>query len=274
MKKTNLLRAIFASALFGLGTAPGYAEVTEPVEMTYEVYFGGFHVLSARAALKRDTKNFTLSADAESTGILDFFFTWRGKTETAGQFADLSAVPIKHKNFGEWNGSTRTVEVTYDPSGAVSDITVEPPTDPDEINALPEDAEVGTVDPLSVIAQMSEAITRGGACDGAFNVFDGKRRYDLSVTDQGPTVFEPNDFSVFDGEAKACFIEYTLLGGDRKEKSKYAKTARNRVVYVGRPLEEAPAIPVRLQIDTSYGMLMAHLTSVSAGGKQLALSDE
>ena len=263
-----------SAMVLGAAAAPHAAEATDPVEMTYEVYFGGFHIVSARAALNRSTAAYTLTADANSRGMLDFFFTWQGQTQTQGRFVEGEAVPRAHKNFGIWNGEERIVEVSYDGEGAVEDVLVEPPPDLEEVNGLPEDAEIGTVDPLSVIAQLSEAMTRGGECSGTFNVFDGKRRYDLTVTDRGTEIFEPNDYSVFQGAAQACEIDFTVLGGDRKEKSKYAETARNRVVYVGRPLEEAPAIPVRLRIETAYGVLLAHLTSVSAGGKQQALKPE
>ena len=275
LKSGTWMRSAGLACALMIGAAgPVSAEETEPVRMTYEVYFGGFHIASAKAALDRSTGGYTLTADAYSRGMLDFFFSWRGETKTAGRFVDGAAVPTTHENFGDWNGSTRTVAVSYTPDGGVADVLVEPPADPEEVNALPENAEDGTVDPLSVVAQLSEAMTLGSACAGEFKVFDGRRRYDLTVTDMGSSVFEPNDFSVFDGEAKACGIDFTLLGGDRKEKSKYAKTARNRVVYVGRPLAEAPAIPVRLKIETAYGMLMAHLTAVSADGKQLALKPD
>ncbi len=274
MRGSILRSAALSAMLLGAAATPLAAESTDPVEMTYEVYFGGFHIVSARAALNRSTAGYTLTADANSRGMMDFFFTWHGRTRTDGRFVEGQAVPQAHKNFGVWNGEERIVEVSYDGEGAVAGVLVDPPPDLEEVNGLPEDAEIGTVDPLSVIAQLSEAMTRGGDCSGAFNVFDGKRRYDLTVTDRGAETFEPNDYSVFQGAAQACGIEFTVLGGDRKEKSKYAETARNRVVYVGRPLQEAPAIPVRLRIETAYGVLLAHLTGVTAGGKQLALKPD
>ncbi len=250
--------------------------------MTYEVYFGGLHVLSATAELDRTDRRYRLAAQATTQGILDFFFSWRGNTESVGAFegagADTGAgaglVPARHRNHGYRGDKVRKVALAYDGSGDVAAVLVEPPPDLEEVNALPDDAEIGTIDPLSVIAALSEALTQGEACSGEFQVFDGRRRYDLIVTDQGKQSFEANDYSVFQGEAQACGIEYKLLGGDRKEKSKYAKTARDRVVYVGRPLAEAPAIPVRAKIETDFGTAMAHLTSITAGGKQLALNQD
>lgn len=264
--------AAFAAMLFAAG--PAQSEDTDPVVMTYEVYFGGLHVLSAKAELDRTDRRYRLEAQGETQGILDFFFSWRGHTESVGKFAPEGPVPARHRNHGYREDRVRKVALAYDGAGDVAAVLVEPPPDLEEVNALPDDAEFGTIDPLSVIAGLSETLTQGAACSGVFQVFDGRRRYDLRVTDKGTQNFEANDYSIFHGEARACGIEYELLGGDRKEKSKYVKTARDRVVYVGRPLPEAPAIPVRAKIETDFGTVMAHLTSVAAGGKQLALKSD
>lgn len=269
-------RLCVAAVLFALpvSAAPAAAEDTDPVVMTYEVYFGGLHVLSAKAELDRTDQRYRLSAEGQTQGILDFFFSWRGHTESLGAFAADGPVPLRHRNHGYRGERVRKVALAYDGTGDVAAVLVEPPPDLEEVNALPEDAEIGTIDPLSVIAGLSEAMTQGDACSGDFAVFDGRRRYDLSVTDRGTEHFDANAYSIFQGEARACEIEYTLLGGDRKEKSKYVKTARDRIVYVGRPLAEAPAIPVRAKFETDFGTVMAHLTSVTAGGKQLALNTD
>ena len=291
-RRVGLRRLCLAAVVWALSgfSAPAPAEETDPVVMTYEVYFGGLHVLSATAELDRTDRRYRVAAQAETQGILDFFFSWRGTTESVGAFdqvgletgvetgpeigAGAGLVPARHRNHGYRGDKVRKVALAYDGSGDVAAVLVEPPPDLEEVNALPEGAEIGTIDPLSVIAGLSEAMTQGEACSGEFQVFDGRRRYDLIVTDKGLQRFEANDYSIFQGEARACGIEYRLLGGDRKEKSKYVKTARDRVVYVGRPLAEAPAIPVRAKIETDFGTAMAHLTSITAGGKQLALKPD
>ena len=56
-----------------------------------------------------------------------------------------------------------------------------------------------------------------------------------------------------------------MLGGHRIERNKYAATARDRTIWVARPAEGAPLIPVRLSIETDYGTVMGHLTGYSLG---------
>ena len=122
----------------------------------------------------------------------------------------------------------------------------------------------GTLDPLSVIAGLSELLRKGGACEGSFAVFDGRKRYDLTVSDAGEAELEPTDYSIYSGPARGCRIDYQMLGGHRMERNKYAETARERIVWVARPTADAPLIPVRLEIETAYGTLMGHLTGFSS----------
>lgn len=246
--------------------AQGAQAETAPVRATYEVYFGGLHILSAESEFTPAAGGYALTARAETRGILGVLFDWRGETRSAGRYADLRAVPGQHTSQGWRDDEVRTVVIDYDPQGTVLSTSIDPPPDPDEVTDLPEDAAIGTIDPLSVIAQLAHAVSAGGSCDGEFAVFDGRRRYDLRITDQGRDDLPESDYAIFSGEVKACGIEYAMLGGQRKERSKYAKTARERVVYVAHPIDGGPAMPVGLKIETDFGTLMAHLTAVDGPG--------
>lgn len=256
--------AIFVAATLSSGAV---AQAKPPVELTYEVYFGGFHIMSARAELSSGETDYNLQVESVSRGIADFFVSWKGQAKSNGLFAGDKAVPAIHRNDGVWKGKTRKVDIRYAPSGEVTSYSVEPEPDLEKVNSLPENPATGTVDPLSVIAQISGAVMRGEGCSSQFGVFDGRRRYDLTVTENGTESIKPNSYSVYAGDALACGVEMKLLGGDRKEKSKYAETARNRTVYIARPRSDAPPVPVRVRIDTDYGILMAHLTGYTLNGE-------
>lgn len=265
------MKRLLLASLLIVCAAPASA-ANGPMRATYEVYFGGLHILSAQSEFAPEQSRYAVTAKAQTRGILDVFFGWHGETRSAGRFDNDRAVPGKHTNFG-WRGDEqRSVILTYGPNGEVTSTRIDPAPDPDEVTALPENAEAGTIDPLTVLAQLSRTMSEAGTCDGEFAVFDGRRRYDLRVTDQGMESLPPTSYSIFSGEARRCRIEYAMLGGERKDPSKYSKTARDRVVYVARPLKDGPAIPVALKIETDFGTLMAHLTGIESA-KDLALSD-
>lgn len=264
-------RLLLASILI-VFSAPALA-AGGPMRATYEVYFGGLHILSAESEFAPERRSYAVTAKAETKGILGVFFGWRGETRSAGSYDGRRAVPGRHTNFG-WRGDEqRSVILTYGPDGEVTDTHIDPAPDPEEVTALPEDAKNGTIDPLTVIAQISRTMSQTGTCDGEFAVFDGRRRYNLRVSDHGMETLPATSYSIFSGEARRCGVEYAMLGGARKDPSKYSKTARDRVVYVARPVEDGPAIPVALKIETDFGTLMAHLTGVQTP-KDLALGQD
>ena len=256
----SMLAALAMAASAWIGTAQADSA---PVRATYDVYFGGLYVLRAHSEFRPNPDGYTVSSKAESRGILEVFFDWEGETLSEGRFEGQRAIPTRHRNIGRRGDRIRSVELVYDADGAVVTSTISPPPDPDEVTELPDGAEIGTMDPLSVIAQLARSVALGGTCAGEFAVYDGRRRYDLRVTDKGPDTLPESRFSIFSGDVMACGVEYALLGGQRKEQSKYAKTARERVVFVGRPIAGGPALPVGMKIETAYGTLMAHLADIT-----------
>lgn len=257
----NCKVSLAAAALCVSASAAQASEPQQhPVSIGYEVYFSGMHIMSVDAELLNAPGRYELKVTSATRGITDFFVGWKGEAISRGTLAGSLAVPQVYTNRGVWKGKTRNIDIAYRPDGEVESYKVEPEPDPEKVNDLPENAEAGTIDPLSVIAQVTRALNKGGDCGGNFAVFDGRRRYDVDVADKGIESIMPNDYSIYSGDAVVCDLVITVLGGDRKEKSKYAATARNRRVFVAAPVDGAPAIPVRLQIETDYGTLMAHLT--------------
>ena len=99
-------------------------------------------------------------------------------------------------------------------------------------------------------------------CNATFPVFDGRRRYDLTLADRGELTLKQTPFSVFQGKALVCAINANMLGGHKREKSKYTTTSGEKLVYVGRPLKDGPILPVGLTVETAYGTLTGHLVSI------------
>ncbi len=241
-------------------------------DLVYAVYAGGFHVLDAHARYVRDGDSYDISARARTGGFLDWFFSWEGRVSSTGILdGTRHAVPNRHENWGLYNGSERKVMVSYDRSGTVTSVVRDPEPDWDKFFPLPDDAADGTVDPLSLIAQVLAYVESGGNCDGEHSVFDGKRRYDLFTTDKGTESIPATDYSIYHGPALKCRIEFEMLGGNRKEVSDVAKSARNRDVWLAPVLENTPPLPVRVQVETSFGIIVGHLTEVRQGDRKISL---
>ncbi len=264
-RPAKLAGLIFATALSGAAGTAG----AEPVSVTYEVFFGGFHVLNAEANWEQTTGSYAIAGQAQTQGFIGWLYPWEGNTFSQGRIDGGTVVPAQHENWGTARDDAadgeRLVHLTYDAAGKLTHALVQPEQDWDERHPLPENAGDGTLDPLSVVAGLSQLLQANGRCEGSFAVFDGRKRYNLMVSDAGETELEPSDYSIYAGPARGCRLDYEMLGGHRVERNKYAETTRERIVWVARPAEDAPLVPVRLEIETAYGTLMGHLTGYAQG---------
>lgn len=264
-----------AAALFSVGLSgamPAAATDDGPLSLDYEAYFGGFHIGSARTTIRREGAEYEVQGEARARGLFDWYAGWRGRAISEGILGDgLVVSPEIHRNEGEWRGATRRNLLTFLPDGTV-DVEQESPPDPNKLSPIPEDSIPGTVDPISAIMALARTMEVAGDCTGTIPIYDGRRRYDLSVTQGGARTFEANEYSIFAGEAVACEVVFERIGGFRLEQSKYQQTARDRIVWVAQPLAGVPPIPVRIEVDTDYGILLVHLTAARVGDTEIAVA--
>lgn len=258
----RLTATVYFCCLMLLITTPAQAQKSK-IRAVYDVYFGGFYVLQTVSEFFQNKAVYQIKSQTTTQGTLKFFFNWMGNASSEGIFINSQAIPKWHSNIGRRADEVRLVKLVYDTYGKVAYTEIIPPSDPQKVMDLPKNAQLGTIDPLSVISQLINNIDSGYGCAGEFSVYDGRRRYDVQVMDNGTLNLPKTPYSIFSGPVTACKVDYAPLGGQRREQSKYAKTARERIVYVARPIINGPTMPVGLIIDTAYGTITAHLSGLN-----------
>lgn len=261
--------AVQSSAAVGdrTGIVPSGTELA----LQYEAYFGGFHVASGRTEIQWTDDGYRATARARARGLLDWYAGWVGEAQSQGGFMDDGQpAPARHSNEGFWRGNVRANELTYGADGTIALQQVSPP-DPNKLTPIPEETIPGTIDPITAILTLSRALRDAYECAGELPVYDGRRRYDLTLEPVGRRVLEPNSYSVFSGEALECRVSVERIGGFRLEQSRYTETAGERIVFVASPIGDAPPVPVRIHVKTDYGDLIVHLTAVRYDGSEVAL---
>lgn len=244
------------------------------LELEYEAYFSGLHVASARTVIQVSDAAYSVEGRVRARGLLDFFSDWRGFAKSEGIIDPITGVaPTGHRNEGYFRGDKRTIDLTFNADGTVDVVETDTEEEEDDPKTpVPEDSLPGSVDPFSAIMSLATLLNEGGLCEGSIPIYDGRRRYDLNLTQGETRAFEASRYSIFAGEATACMVQIERIGGFRLERSKYAETARNRSVWVAAPLPGLAPIPVRLDIETDYGNVLAHLTAARFGGEEIALT--
>lgn len=263
MAATGLIRVLATSLL--LLALPASAET---IRAGYEIYTGGFQAMSiqARAAVLAET--YDIDVNLRTTGVIDWILRFNQKIETRGRITN-APFPLSYVSNGTFFGSQRSIRLDYRGGGRV-DAIIEPPNDDDDRTPVPEAMKLDTFDPMSVFVAVNQAAADGGSpCRAKVPVFDGRRRFNLVLEDDGPGVVESSTYSVFSGPALRCKVQMERLAGFQQNPRFNSRAPRISILYLARFGEKALWLPVRLESDSSFGLVVGHLTEVDAPARPL-----
>lgn len=266
------VRFVLAASATAFAIGPANATDGKVVRLSYDVYVGLFYVVAADAELRISADHYDVVTHARSKGLAALFFSWQSEARSEGRRANGRLLPRLHKVTGKWKGEGRRVRVTYDGPGRI-EFEVVPPSDGAERDPVPRPLTVGTVDPLSATLSVLLRIAGGGNCDGEFPVFDGRRRYDMIMRAGASAKLSALHSSVFAGPAQRCDIKLRRIAGFWKKPSRFGRQTTDPVLWVARPFDGVPPVPVRFTAETGFGDLRIHLTRIQMGGRILALPE-
>lgn len=263
MGKTKRVRAA-AAILASLAAAPADAAPIDRMNLVYQVYSGGFHVLNLELELALAPERYDVTTRMRSAGIVGWFMDWKQEAGSQGLFGQHGVLPIHHRSEGEFRGRRRSVEIGYD-SGQVSTVRVDPPPQEDEgREEVPVERRREAMDPISAILSAIRRISAGQGCGGRLPVFDGRRRYDLVLTDRSPRGSNLPQLAGAPSDRVQCDFVYERIAGHERRHAD-PETKDKRRIQSGRVFAErngALVVPVRIEIDGDWGMTIAHLREV------------
>jgi hypothetical protein len=248
----------------------------DTVRLAYDAYIGPFYVVSAEADLELSGDRYKVVTRAKSQGMASWFFEWRSEARTEGGRVAGTLRPRRHEVDGQWRGKLRKVRLDYPYINGIGDggnvkFDVSPPPDRTERDPVPPPLTKGTIDPLSATLTVLLRMAEGGRCDGAFRVFDGRRRYDMSVSPGEQSVLPRLHSSVFAGAARRCNFQLKRIAGFWKKRTDFRRPVTEPTLWVASPMPNVPPVPVRFTADTGFGELRIHLVRVQRGEKVIAV---
>jgi hypothetical protein len=253
----RLLALVFLASAGLIGTAAG-----QPLRLGYEAYAGGLHVMSLDVSIEQRSTDYRVATDLHTRGLADFFIGMRLDSQASGRIEHGDLQPFRYLNQGKFGRRERTLTVEPRPDGGFLVQTAPAPQQDEERTPIPAASLPGSIDPLTAILRASRTVAGTGSCRQRVPVFDGRRRYDLVFTDEGERQLTPSRYSVFAGPARLCRVHQERIGGFLKETGD-KELGQDSVLWIASPLAGAPPVPVRLELDTSWGWLTIHLGEVS-----------
>jgi len=244
-------------------------EAPEKLGLKYDVYAGGFKALNAELTMDLDPKAYDMALKAQTQGMIGSLFPWEATYATSGHAEDGKPLPSMHTSRSNWKKNEKFTEMQYGPQGRLLKATTREDNKTKVKKDFEPDLTKDAVDMLTGALQMMQNTGTTDQCAGSFPVFDGKRRFDIEMKDDGKDTLEKSKYSAFRGEALRCTLKVKPVAGFKKKDQNRGWLAvqnhteeRNKppTIWFAKLEENGPMVPVRMEIASSYGSVVAHLT--------------
>jgi hypothetical protein len=268
---TVLCVALAMAGAAGLSPVPARAaETMSPriVDLTYDVYLGGLHIFTFDVGMTLQPDRYRVTAEGGTQGMVGWLYGWQTKAAAEGLDRNGRIEPQRYDVESNWQGTARTVQLGFAEAGRYDLQQTPPPEpDPDIEGELPELLPDGTVDPLSLAIAASRALEQNGRCDQTVPVFDGRRRYDLTLTHIDAATLPQSEYSIYQGPAVRCSFSMKRISGFRKSwKTRRPVDASPPTIWVAAIREGLPPVPVRYDGAIALGNIVIHLTRAQVRG--------
>ena len=236
-----------------LASAPCIAEPGAVLD--YEVRYGPLQVLAMRTTARFDGDRYQATTEVRTVGVVALLFPWSAASESRGVQADGRMRPLRFHSAGEYRGTRRLAEIDYDPGGAIR-TRIDPAPEADDRDPVPPTLQQATIDPLTA----SLAAVASG-CRGTLRVFDGRRRYDLVLSDLGDAETPSSRHTLYTGRARRCRAVIEPLAGFWRSEPRQDERPTQIDFWVAPPRPDLIAVPVYLELSAPRGTLAIHLSA-------------
>lgn len=243
--------------------------------MNFEVYAGGIHAVKADMTLDySDPGRYAMFFSAETRGLLGTLAPWTGTFESRGWAEeDGRRIVELHESIAMWRDEREVKTYNYTKDGGFQNLITKYEHKKPKTEEPDDELTKGTTDALTATILVMEHVTRGGKCEGAEDVYDGKRRYTLIFRHVQYVNLQPSRYNAYSGAAVECTVEVKPVAGAWYKKPRgwlsIQEQGRERglmpTVWFAQVRDYAVVVPVRVRVKTAYGTLFMHMTRYESG---------
>jgi len=244
-----------------------YAASAVNERLAYQVYGGGLRLLGAELMIFQDQNSYQMQVNAQTSGFARFISAWRGTIVSEGRVTSAGQLmPEFHESLSVWRDNTAVRQFHYDPQGAVrslslrehgQDITTE------ELRTLGDN----TIDIFTMALRVMNQANTNGRCDSQATVYDGKRRFIMSISHEGQEQMQASRQNIYSGPAIRCRVQIEPDGGEWAERLRgwmlLAESGRDPadapLIWLAPLREGGLYLPVRMRVQSQYGAFLVHL---------------
>ena len=254
-------------------------------KLSYSVFAGGLHALEADLDINLSEEGqYHLELYAETHGILAKLAPWHGTFETHGRLNKKmrQAKPALHQSSTTWRDELEIKKYKYNEDGSFAAYLVQDEHD-DGTKPRPIDMALAseTTDILTATLKAMYQVTDSGECGGTSEVFDGKRRFEVTFKKQEEVYLERTKYNLYQGQACKCTVEVIPKGGKwhKKPRGWFAIQEQGRekgsmpTIWLAEIEPGEPAVPVKIRAKTSFGTFFLHLIHYKSTDQAIVLKE-
>jgi hypothetical protein len=244
-------------ALILTACCAGAVAASEPPSavLEYEVRYGPLQVMAFRTTARFESGGYQARTDVRTVGIVGALFPWTATSSASGIRNNGAMQPRHFYTAGEYRGVQRVAEIEYDAGGGVR-ARIDPPPEADDRDPVAASMQHATIDPIT--AGLA-AVTSG--CRGTQRIFDGRRRFDLVLSDLGETDTPSSRHTMYSGRSRHCRGMVKPLGGFWRSAPNQDERPTQVDAWIAAPRPGMGAVPVYLEVSAPRGTLAIHLAA-------------
>ncbi len=229
--------------------------------LSYDVYVGGIKVVEIGLEAEIGPKKYSVDVSLKEVKFFSIFFSWKMRLSSEGKITEGYPVPRKASANSRWKGKTRLANLEYDEFGALKSTKISPKDEEGIRSPVTDQMKRGTRDLATALLYLLQKLDQGEKCSVKVPIFDGKRAFLIKLLGGEVVKLGSNRLSAYKGDALKCNFVFKKLGGYRVDSDyakKHFKDPMN--IWFGRPFPKFLYLPIKMELETSLGWLVAHLT--------------
>lgn len=249
------------------------------IGLKYNVYAGGIHALEATMDFNTSPDAYDVHVSANTQGFIGGLFPWSAVYTTKGHTEKGQLLPSLHKSKSVWKKSIKETNMMFSEDGQFEKAVEKEGSRIKTRDDVSDKLTLNAVDVLTATLQMLQTVSLDNNCNSTVPVFDGKRRFNLVFKKGKMTTLSKSKYSAYEGDALRCIVEVEPVAGFKKKDMKRGWLAvqnhtkeRDKMptIWLAQIAENTPMVPVRMEIASSYGTVVAHLSDIERHDSSLA----
>jgi hypothetical protein len=249
--------------LLALSVAASFLFVATPAraqgqfDAAYTLSMAGISIGKLNWRAQIGVSDYVFSANGRTSGILSVLLSGDGNVSLKGTMRDGKSQSAIWSSTIARDDEKSIVNMTFE-AGKVRDLkVVEPPLEADRVPIL-EAHKNSVIDPLSAMLIPASAgdPLQPYACQRDLNIFDGRRRYDISLSFRRIDKATPE--KGYNGPALVCAARFSPISGHRASSPlvKYLLDGRDIEVWLVPVAGTSLLAPVRLSVASALGNMV------------------